>query len=71
MIVQRIRRQGNSLGLTIPKDEIERLGLAEGDLVAVALNRVQIQVQLPADAEEALTTVLHDFRADLDYLQTH
>lgn len=69
MIVQRVRRQGNSLGLTIPKEDAERLGIREGDLVAVSVNRVQVQVQLPTDIREATEAVIHEFKADLDYLK--
>lgn len=69
MLVQRVRRQGNSLGLTIPKEDAERLGLQEGDLVAVSVNRVRVHVQLPDDVQEATETVLREFKADLDYLK--
>lgn len=69
MLVQRVRRQGNSLGLTIPKEEVERLGLQDGDLVAVSVNRVQVQVQLPEDVREATEAVLREFKSDLDYLR--
>lgn len=69
MLVQRIRRQGNSLGVTIPKDEVERLGLQEGDLVAVSVNKVHITVQLPDDVRQATETALRDYKADLDYLE--
>ncbi len=69
MMVQRVRRQGNSLGLTIPKEEAERLGIQDGDLVAVSVNRVQARVQLPADVQEATEIVMREFKADLDYLK--
>lgn len=69
MMVQRVRRQGNSLGLTIPKEEAERLGIQDGDLVAVSVNRVQARVQLPADVREATEIVMREFKADLDYLK--
>ncbi len=69
MLVQRVRRQGNSLGLTIPKEEVDRLGLQDGDLVAVSLNRVQVRVQLPGDVREATEAVLREFKSDLDYLK--
>lgn len=68
-MVQRVRRQGNSLGLTIPKEEAERLGIQDGDLVAVSVNRVQARVQLPADVQEATEIVMREFKADLDYLK--
>lgn len=69
MLVQRVRRQGNSLGLTIPKDEVERLGLQEGDFVAMSLNRVQVQVELPDDVREATEAVMRQFASDLEYLK--
>lgn len=69
MMVQRVRRQGNSLGLTIPKEEAERLGIQDGDLVALSVNRVRVHVQLPADVQEATDAVMREFKADLDYLK--
>ena len=69
MIVQRVRRQGGVLGLTIPQEEAERLGIQGGDLVAVSVNRVQARVRLPLDVREATETVMREFKADLDYLK--
>jgi antitoxin component of MazEF toxin-antitoxin module len=69
MMVQRVRRQGNSLGLTIPKEEAERLNIQDGDLVAVSVNRVQVLVELPDDVREATEAVLREFKSDLDYLK--
>jgi putative addiction module antidote len=49
MVTQTVRKAGNSLAITIPKEEVERLGLREGDIVALQLNRVRVEVELPAD----------------------
>ncbi|MCA1670491.1 MAG: AbrB/MazE/SpoVT family DNA-binding domain-containing protein, partial [Thermomicrobia bacterium] len=35
MIQQKLRRQGNSLVVTIPKEEIERLNLHEGQTLLI------------------------------------
>jgi antitoxin component of MazEF toxin-antitoxin module len=43
MITQRLRRAGNSYVVTIPRAEIERLGISEGDLVAVTLQPVELR----------------------------
>jgi antitoxin component of MazEF toxin-antitoxin module len=43
MITRRLRRAGNSYVVTIPRAEVERLGLAEGDLVTVAIQPVAIR----------------------------
>lgn len=34
-----VRRMGNSLGVTIPKDEVERKGLKEGDEVEITVEK--------------------------------
>ena len=73
MLTQRIRRSGNSLIVTIPREEAERLGLAEGDLIAFEPRKVETvqrfvlppDVQVVADAAWARP----DFLAALDYLK--
>ena len=35
MLLQKVRTNGNSLGVTIPGEDEERLGLKEGDTVAI------------------------------------
>lgn len=35
----RVRRIGNSLGVVIPSDEVERHGISEGDLVELEVER--------------------------------
>ena len=67
MFVRRVQRQGNGLGVTIPKEEAERLGIRDGDWVAVSLNRVQAQV--PDDVRDATEAVLREYKLDLDYLK--
>jgi putative addiction module antidote len=49
MIVGKVRRVGNSLVVTVPKEEAEALELREGDLVAVEVRRVEVRPQLPAE----------------------
>ncbi len=51
MVTQTVRKAGNSLAITIPKEEVERLGLKEGDIVALQLNRVRVEVELPGDVQ--------------------
>ncbi len=67
MFVRRVQRQGNGLGVTIPDEEAERLGIRDGDWVAVSLNRVQAQV--PDDVRDATEAALHEHKPDLDYLK--
>lgn len=57
MIQQKVRRTGNSYAVTIPREEIERLGLHEGDVVAIQVTRVEswpvLSPELRATADES------------------
>lgn len=68
MITQRVRRVGNSLVISIPREEVERLGLAEGDLVAASLNKVRLEVQMSPQVREATDRFLAHYGDLLDYL---
>ncbi len=39
MLKVKVRRVGNSLGFTIPKEEVSRLGLMEGDEALVEIRK--------------------------------
>jgi putative addiction module antidote len=53
MIQQKLRKVGNSYVVTIPKDEVERLGITEGQLLAVEIQPLEIRPTLPHDIREA------------------
>jgi antitoxin component of MazEF toxin-antitoxin module len=73
MIIQKLRRAGNSLVVTIPRDEIERQGLSEGELVAVDVRRVEVRPALPADLAAHVEKLGRDQRltSALRYLKDH
>ena len=68
MITQKVRKVGNSLTITIPREEAERLGLVEGDLVAASLNKVRLEVELSPRVRAATDRFLRDYGDLLDYL---
>ncbi len=68
MITQRVRKNGSSLALTIPKEEVERLGLQDGDLVVMQLNKAEVRIQLPDDIRSIAEDVLRDHAGDIAYL---
>lgn len=43
MIVQKIRRNGNSYVVTVPREEIERQGLRDGDLVGIEFRKLDVR----------------------------
>jgi antitoxin component of MazEF toxin-antitoxin module len=69
MIMQKLRKQGNSLGITIPREELDRLGLAEGDLVAVDINRLEVRPAVSPELRSIFDRVLHEYREGIDYLR--
>jgi putative addiction module antidote len=68
MITAKLRRTGNSIVVTIPKDELERLGVGEGDLVGIDVRRVEVRPVLPDDVREAFEAELPKARVGLKYL---
>jgi antitoxin component of MazEF toxin-antitoxin module len=43
MITQRLRKSGNSYVVTIPKDEVDRLGLREGQMIALDVTPLELK----------------------------
>lgn len=48
MIVQKIRRSGNSYIVTIPREELERQGLSEGEMAIIEIRAAEIRPKLPS-----------------------
>ena len=55
MIQQKLRKVGNSYVVTIPRSEIERQHLTEGQLVAVEIQALDVQPRLADDLRDAVT----------------
>ena len=51
VFTQKIRKAGNSYVVTIPREEMERLNLSEGQLVGVQVFPVEIRPVLPPDLQ--------------------
>ena len=54
MIVQQLRKSGNSYVVTVPKDEVERRGWKEGQHLALELTEVEMQPRLRPELQEIL-----------------
>jgi putative addiction module antidote len=68
MITQKLRRVGNSYVVTIPKEEAERQGLQEGDLIGVEVRKLHITPEMPPEVRAAFERSLKVYAADYDYL---
>jgi antitoxin component of MazEF toxin-antitoxin module len=54
MIAQQLRKVGNSYVVTVPKEEVERRGWQEGQLLALQLTELEVRPVLGDDLREAI-----------------
>ena len=54
MITQQLRKTGNSYVVTVPKEEVERRGWQEGQLLAVQFTEIELRPVLGDDLREAI-----------------
>jgi antitoxin component of MazEF toxin-antitoxin module len=52
MITQQLRKSGNSYIVTIPKDEVDRLGLREGQMIALDVTPLELKPVLRPELAE-------------------
>lgn len=71
MITQRVRKTGNSYVVTVPREEMERLGLNDGDFVGVELRKARVSFDLPPALESAFQRTWEAHREAYQYLAEH
>jgi antitoxin component of MazEF toxin-antitoxin module len=71
MIEAKIRKQGNSYVVTIPRAEMERYGLHEGDQVAFTPTRQETRYALRPEVQRALDRVITNSQDAFEYLDKH
>lgn len=71
MVMQKVRISGNSYVVTIPKEEVERQGLREGDMIAFEVRKVDYQIRMDPDVRIALEHSLNMYEDDYEYLGTN
>ena len=54
MITQQLRKVGNSYVVTVPKEEVERRGWREGQLLALQLTALEVRPVLGDDLRDAI-----------------
>jgi antitoxin component of MazEF toxin-antitoxin module len=73
MLTQRVRKSGNSLIVTIPHEEAERLEIHEGDLIAFDPRKVETiqRYVMPHDVQAAADAIWAEpeFQAAMEYLK--
>ncbi len=69
MLIQKVRRVGNSYVVTIPREEMERQHLSEGDEIAIEVRKVEIRPQMSPEVRAAFERSLDTYTADYEYLK--
>jgi putative addiction module antidote len=67
----KLRKVGNSYVVTIPRAEVERQQLREGDLVDVQVTPLDVRRRLPPDLQAAAEASLREHSAAYRYLAEH
>ena len=68
MITQQLRKVGNSYVVTVPKDEVERRGWQEGQLLALQLTELEVRPILRPELQEIVDELLDEHEDALRYL---
>ena len=71
MIVGRVRKTGNSYVVTIPREEMERLNIADRDLVGIEIRKATVSYELPPELDAALMRSWQAHRETYRYLAEH
>jgi putative addiction module antidote len=69
MLTQKLRQVGNSYVVTIPKEEVERLGLHEDDLIGIEVHKLRVVPELAPDVAAAVQRSMKRYVGDLEYLK--
>ena len=71
MIQQQLRKVGNSFVVTIPKDEVERLGLKEGQFLSLDITPMEIRPVLKPELRAAIMETWDEDLEAYRYLADH
>jgi antitoxin component of MazEF toxin-antitoxin module len=71
VIWQKLRKVGNSYVITIPKEEVERRNLHEGQLLAVEVQPAEIRPVLSPELRKAFEESWQRNEAGYRYLAEH
>ena len=68
MIQGKIRKQGNSFVVTIPRDQMEHYHLSEGDEIAFTPTRMETVPVLDPKLQKIVDNILVEYKDALEYL---
>jgi antitoxin component of MazEF toxin-antitoxin module len=68
-MTKKVWRTGNSLVVSITKEEAERLDLHEGDLVNVQFQKMELRPAVRPEVKTAIKEAIAEYAPDLEYLK--
>jgi putative addiction module antidote len=68
MLLQKLRKAGNSYIVTIPREVMESQDLHEGDTLAIEVRKVEHRVQMDRNVRAAFERSMDIYKDDYDYL---
>ena len=68
-MASKVWRSGNSLVVSIPREEAERQGIHEGDLVEVQVQKMELRPAVRPSVKAAVERALSKYAPDLEYLK--
>lgn len=69
MTTAKVRRVGNSYVVTIPREEMERLQLHEGDTVSLEVRKLALKPEMAPDVRAAFEESLRLYADGYEYLK--
>jgi len=71
VVTQKVRRVGNSLVVTIPREEAERQNISEGDFVGLEVRKVRITPTMSPEVRAAFEQSWERYGDDYRFLAEH
>jgi putative addiction module antidote len=71
MIWQKLRKVGNSYVVTIPKEEVERQNLQDGQLLSIEIRPAEIRPVMSPDLRKAFEESWQQYEQTYRYLAEH
>lgn len=68
MLVQKIRKTGNSYAVTIPREDLEVQGIHEGDYVGIEIRKMVLKPEMSPKVRLSFDKVAGEYRDAIDYL---
>lgn len=68
MIIAKLRKSGNSFIVTVPREEVERLRLKEGQPVTIEVRSVELRPRLQPELQEVFDEIFPRAEPGLRYL---